>query len=424
MFGKRTDELTKRDIQRLIDEQFQEGVQLEFKETLPAKKSPDPWVSGEDRIGNYARNEIVAEVIAFANARGGSVVLGVKETRSKPARANRIVPLRDCAELAERLRLQCRDCIEPQVPILEASGVEIEDSGSGVVVIHVLGSRMAPHRHSQTKECYIRRADRTEKMTMREIQDLTIHVERGLTAIVNKFHDRQNKFANQAAEFASTVSAASALRVTALPTAPVYLDKVHKNQAVDPTLQSIPAMADGERLSNLFVPITPYNPRPILRGTKAESHEGDLYCSWELSKDGLVEYILLNGANAEERIAIHPQWVMGLICNAILAVERFRHEADTPDLEYALEVALIAYHRPIKISLYGGTLVDSFRQGRLPVGEILFPRYSIGPRSEFSSLASLIERDFWNACGSDWNTDTVVDFDSVMPPANNPHDDG
>ena len=55
---------------------------------------------------------------------------------------------------------------------------------------------MAPHRHTVTKECYIRRADRTEKMTMREIQDLTLQVERGLVKIERRFGEREELFAS------------------------------------------------------------------------------------------------------------------------------------------------------------------------------------------------------------------------------------
>ena len=64
-------------------------------------------------------------------------------------------------------------------------------------VFHVPRSRMAPHRHTANKECYVRRADRTEKMTMREIQELTLQVERGLAAIERRFEERRELFSAQ-----------------------------------------------------------------------------------------------------------------------------------------------------------------------------------------------------------------------------------
>ena len=59
-------------IQSLIALKVPESEQIEFKETLSTKKrNADPWVSGEGRVGNYARHAALDEVTAFANAFGG-----------------------------------------------------------------------------------------------------------------------------------------------------------------------------------------------------------------------------------------------------------------------------------------------------------------------------------------------------------------
>jgi hypothetical protein len=222
MFGKRPSELTPDDIDRVVSEQVQEGSQVECKGTLPAKGSAvDPWVSGRDHVGEFARNKLVEEVIAFANAYGGWLLVGIEETREKPARASALVPIRDCAELAERLRLMCRDCIEPTLPILEVAGVAMETDRAGVVVFHVPKSRMAPHRHTVTKECYIRRADRTEKMTMREVQDLTLQVERGLAAIERQFQKQRQQFGPHYEAYRAGSTHAFGLRATLVPLTPI-----------------------------------------------------------------------------------------------------------------------------------------------------------------------------------------------------------
>ena len=52
---------------------------------MPAKRSTDPWITGADRVGEYVRNELVAEVIGFANAYGGDLVVGIEETNVTPA---------------------------------------------------------------------------------------------------------------------------------------------------------------------------------------------------------------------------------------------------------------------------------------------------------------------------------------------------
>src|SRR5437879_5293881 len=123
MFAKRLNELTGADIQEVVASEVQEGGEVEFKESLPAKSGTDAWLKDQQHIGDKARNELLEEVIAVANAFGGTMILGIAESADKPARASTVVPLPKCVELADRLRLQCRDCIEPQIPMLEVVGV-------------------------------------------------------------------------------------------------------------------------------------------------------------------------------------------------------------------------------------------------------------------------------------------------------------
>ena len=130
-------------------------------------------MDGKDQIGDRARNKVLEEAVAFANAHGGALLIGIKESDTKPPVAAEIKPLPRCAELAERLGLMFRECVEPQLPWLEVFGVPIEGK-NGVVVIRVGRSRLAPHRVKPTHVCPVRRADRCDSMTMREIQDMTL----------------------------------------------------------------------------------------------------------------------------------------------------------------------------------------------------------------------------------------------------------
>ena len=47
-----------------------------------------------------------------------------------------------------------------------------------MIVFHTLRSLAAPHRLLSNKECYIRRGERCETLTMREIHDLTLRANR------------------------------------------------------------------------------------------------------------------------------------------------------------------------------------------------------------------------------------------------------
>ena len=146
VLSKPRDEITISDIEYLIESQVPEGEQIEFKETLPAKGdgSPDPWISGGN-IGDRAKNVILEGAVAFANAHGGALLLGIKESESKPPTAADISPVPRCAELAERLKLIFRDRVEPPLPVLDIIAVPTKDE-SGVVIIRVgpLSERAPP----------------------------------------------------------------------------------------------------------------------------------------------------------------------------------------------------------------------------------------------------------------------------------------
>ena len=73
--------VTADDVRGFVDGHPPEGDTLELKEAIPSRaREGDPWTRGEDRVGDHGRNEILAEVIGFANAHGGIVLLGVRES--------------------------------------------------------------------------------------------------------------------------------------------------------------------------------------------------------------------------------------------------------------------------------------------------------------------------------------------------------
>ena len=75
IFTKPLHGVTGEDAQQLISEQVPEGATVEFKEALPQKKGgADPWIT-KGQVPEYARNEILAELVAFANAHGGHLRL-------------------------------------------------------------------------------------------------------------------------------------------------------------------------------------------------------------------------------------------------------------------------------------------------------------------------------------------------------------
>jgi len=409
MFSKRLQDLTAEDIQVAITSQLQEGGEVEFKETLPAKSGDDPWIKDQQHIGDRARNEILAEVIAFSNAFGGTMVLGVAETDEKPARAKAIVPLPKCVELADRMRLQCRDCIEPQIPMLEVVGVPIRDDGAGVVVFRTPRSRMAPHRHTITRECYVRRADRTEKMTMREIQDLTLQIERGIAAVEAEFARSAARFDQQLKAFTGG-RRAFGIRATGVPTVPLAIDRLQRNPSARLPLGKIFGLREG-RPFDLFVPVHHVQWTPTLRGIDGKGGTSDFIAELHGRANGLVDYwlmVTLDGGPDPRGRALFPEWLMGLVVNGMCGIERYRRLAGSLDVEYGLEVEVLSAD-PLPIPPYGGGGYGRWL-GTFPVGQTVFPRYSVASPDEFPRVAALIEHDFWNAAGQAWDDAITVDF--------------
>ena len=103
VLSKPADQIDISDIKSLIDSEVPEGEQIEFKENLSTKGgSDDPWNTGKNKIGEQAKDALLKEVVGFANAQGGAVLLGIGESEAKPPVAAKILPVQRCADLAAR----------------------------------------------------------------------------------------------------------------------------------------------------------------------------------------------------------------------------------------------------------------------------------------------------------------------------------
>lgn len=406
LFGKPLNAITAADIQCLADEKIRESDVVEFKEALPGRDGPDAWHQGADRVGETARNKIAAEIIAFANGHGGTLVIGVAETKDKPPRADTIVPVRACAELAGRLVHMLRDVIEPPLapfPVVHP----VETAGrDGVVVIEVAASRNAPHRNTSTLDSYIRRGEHTQRMTMREIQDLTLQVERGLVLLERQFNASATRF-----ETMCRPSTAMAMRATAVPLSKLSVPIPH-DKAIVPQTHVFSAVA-GTADVRLVLPHAPLNFRPILRGLRASEKDNvsGSDVSIEVSESGTLEIFFIRrernvvSQGSEEPNIIFLPWFLGMACNAIMMADYLRNAGGAPGTEYGLELAVYD----------GGSLQAAFRARhyglqRWLAGTVILPRYSIGDRSGFQAIVELIERDFWSATGTR-HTDPPMNVD-------------
>ncbi len=404
------EEITIADIQDLIDSEVPEGEQIEFKRELQARGngSPDPWMSDQSSIGDRAKNQILEEAVAFANAHGGALLLGIKESESAPPVAAELLPIPRCAELAERLKLIFRDCVEPQLPVIDVFAVP-KDGDSGVIVIRVGRSRNAPHRVTKTLVCPIRRADRCEEMSMREIQDMTINVSRGLERLDRRLTERSERFQEEFKRL-NTPNDAFGFRMTAAPVGDeIQLNRVFEQGRILNEFNVLwhtvtRQINDREQVFNHPHELPPNYWRPILRGARAEldydhALTGHTLNSYkELHCDGLLELGFVSCRSLFDRPCIPPDWPIVLFLNLAIWTQHIRIQADAPRSEYALEVEIFVKGTHIPVMNPHAMRPPSCT---LQSGATRFPRYPLSDGDEILELLTLFERDFWNSLGQD-----------------------
>ena len=139
MIPKALTQLQPADFDRLVADRVQEGNQLDFKQAL---------VGGTDAD----KKKFAADVCAFANTRGGDIVIGIREARGV---AVEVVPLgMDPDQETLRLQNMIADSFDPRIV-----GVQIAPVAHGaghVLVVRVPQSVQGLHRSKLDQHFHIR----------------------------------------------------------------------------------------------------------------------------------------------------------------------------------------------------------------------------------------------------------------------------
>lgn len=186
------------DIVDLITTRAEEGIRLEFKEALSTNDGrPDRWMRDQSGIGRIARDDIAREVVAFANAYGGVIIVGIAETDDHPKRAKQLAEpqLPRVADCAEQLARALRSIVDPPLPMLEVRGIPSSNaSGDGVVMIRIGSSPSAPHGFGVPPATYVRHGSEAAPLSMRELQSMFFERRTRLERI----ESRRNGFSSMA----------------------------------------------------------------------------------------------------------------------------------------------------------------------------------------------------------------------------------
>lgn len=139
MIQKAIGDITKTDIDFLIENKIGESKTLEYKETLPGSKDSE-------------RKEFLADISSFANASGGDVIYGIKaavnDIGKKTGEPEEVVPLHGITADEAKLQIEnlIRTGIEPRIPVHVKEIAGYCDDGNGfVIIVRVPQSFASPH---------------------------------------------------------------------------------------------------------------------------------------------------------------------------------------------------------------------------------------------------------------------------------------
>lgn len=419
MFDRTLSDVTFAQVEELIASGVQEGQTVELKEQIASSGGAvDGWYSGADSIGNYGRNKLLREIVAFANSVGGYLLIGIVESEDSPPRATAVKPVQRCHALAERLRLQCRDCIEPQLPWVECVGIE-KANGEGVVIVRVPSSPLAPHRLEPRKECFVRRADRSEAMTMTEIQQLVVNRGDSSRRLDERFKDLRKSVPKRDTRPGVPGIGSKPwfqLRAFATPTMgnlAVPTDELQPcwRRAFEARYSGIDLLLD----SPAFFDLT----RPGLQcEIWTQANESTRKATAEISRDGsIAAACLLSQVTYKEEPSqpvIHPEPIAAFVANMLVTIDRVRSSVLATDREYGLEIELSSYPKGAKLMKYGPASRHSSDDiGPFYLREIQLPRYSIRERASYDRVVSDAMDQVLRCAGSRNSEELAIDWKLV-----------
>jgi Putative DNA-binding domain len=404
------EELKFEDIADLVNIPAEEGIRLEFKGNLPTSDGqPDRWMRDQSRIGRVARDDIAKEVVAFANAYGGAIVIGIEETDDHPKRAKELASPQiprvvDCAEQLDRA---LRSIIDPPLPMLEVRGIASGASGEGAILIRVGASPSAPHGFGAPPASYVRHGSQSVPLSMRELQSMFFERRTRLERI----EVRRREFSDAAQELWARRSAGRLPKISGqggfAPNFPVILFRCSLVPTDDFGIDNFPDRFLAQKNSQSPKPAIPGGPRALVelpeftqrwvRRYRAVEHIGNvgdrLYWCASFGADGSINQVSIVAATGPGLVPVAPAWYPKVILQGMVLAEWLRRWAARPDVEYALDG---------EFKNDGADIVTNADFDEHTV--VSWPRASIGPysvgsRATFQSTFDVIERELWDAFG-------------------------
>jgi Putative DNA-binding domain len=403
LFVASIDEIEFQDINDLVRTGAEEGIRLEFKRALSTRDGePDRWMRNQSGIGGVARDDIAKEIVAFANAYGGVIIIGIDETDDHPKRAAQLASpqIPRVADCAEQLARALRSIIDPPIPMLDIRGVpSSRSSGEGAILIRVSSSPSAPHGFGVPPTAYIRQGSESKPLSMRELQSMFFERRTRLERVTS----RQNELSALGQELwasrrhgAMSQGSLPSLDLPAIQfrCSLVPSDDLAIDNFPDRFLGSQSQPSPRPEIGAMIVGQLPQWTNEWRRRYRAVEYVGIDHRRWSfasLEADGVFNQIAIVGGHASGPFKIDPAWFGPLILQGMVMAEWFRRRASRPDVEYALGGEFWNAGAEVRTSrnLNEWDLVPWQRESVGP--------YSVGNRATFEETFDVIERELWDA---------------------------
>jgi hypothetical protein len=393
------------DIEALVG--VEESPSLEFKRSLPTTDGrPDRWMSDQSKIGGYARDQIAKEIVAFANAYGGVVIIGVDETDDKPARAKGIFesPIPRVAECAERLARALRDIIDPPLHNLEAVGIS-SSGGAGIILLRVGPSPSAPHGYGSPTAAYVRRGSDSMPVTMRDLQSMFFERRTRLERVRVRREEFRSAGDNILFQWTGGLlrrpyddgvfqlaDKGMFFRCTCVPVEDFAIDNFPDAflQAPDASLPRPGVLPNGDLIQ---LPNNKFEWRRRYRAVEYTSNAGDRRL-WQatIAADGAVNLISI--IQPSERGSIFLHTYAATILQAMVLSEWMRRWSGRAAIEYVLD-AVFFRHGPLRF-YESDPQVNLGESSLIPWETGRIGPYSIGGLDGLKPALDSIEREVWD----------------------------
>lgn len=159
MISKRIESMEFADVVALVDAKRAEDRRIDFKMELPGGRDDD-------------KKELLADVSSFANADGGDLIFGVRESDGV---ASEVTGLDATIADATILRLEAlvRDGLQPRIVGVRSKFLEDPDNiGRGVLVMRIPASMSSPHQvvFARRNRFYTRHSKGKAEMDVNELR--------------------------------------------------------------------------------------------------------------------------------------------------------------------------------------------------------------------------------------------------------------